>query len=243
MLAGGAAFGGLAALSPLFPAWARTGSAGIGPDFPTLSGEDIRLTVGHIPFTVGGRTGHAVTVNGTLPAPLLRLREGRNVRIAVTNTLDEDTSIHWHGMLLPFRMDGVPGVSFPGIRPRETFVYEFPIRQSGTYWYHSHSGLQEQQGHYGPIVIDPAGADPVACDREHVIVLSDWTFLHPHQIVARLRQQAGYFNRNRMTLAGRLSGDPEQRMPAADRAMFARMRMDPTDILDVTAITYTRTCR
>jgi CopA family copper-resistance protein len=239
VLAGGAAFGGLAALSPLFPAWAQTGSAGIRPDMPTLSGEDLRLTIGHMPFTVGGRTGHAVTINGTLPAPLLRLREGQNVRIAVTNTLDEDTSIHWHGLILPFQMDGVPGVSFPGIRPGETFLYEFPIRQSGTYWYHSHSGLQEQQGHYGPLIFDPADPDPVAYDREHVIVLSDWSFLHPHQIVARLRQQPGYFNRNRMTLAGRLSGDPEQQMPAADRAMFARMRMDPTDILDVNATTYT----
>jgi len=236
----GAALGGLGyGLSGLFPAWAQTGSAGIGPGMPTLSGEDIRLSVGHSAFTVGGRTGHAVTINGTLPAPLLRLREGQNVRIAVTNTLDEDTSIHWHGILLPFQMDGVPGVSFPGIRPRETFVYEFPIRQSGTYWYHSHSGLQEQQGHYGPIVIDPAGVDPVAYDREHVIVLSDWSFLHPHQIVQKLRQQAGYFNRQRMTLAGRLRGDPEHQMPAAERAMFARMRMDPTDILDVNATTYT----
>jgi len=239
MLAGSAALGGLAALSPLFPAWAQIGSAGAGPGLSTLSGEDISLTVSHMPFTVGGRTGHAVTINGTLPAPLLRLREGQNVRIAVTNGLDEDTSIHWHGMILPFRMDGVPGVSFPGIRPRETFVYEFPIRQSGTYWYHSHSGLQEQQGHYGPIVIDPAEPDPVAYEREHVIVLSDWSFLHPHQLVRKLRQEAGYFNRNRMTLAGRLSGDPEQQMPAADRAMFARMRMDPTDILDVNATTYT----
>jgi len=206
---------------------------------PTLSGEDIRLTIGHSAFTVGGRTGHAVTINGNLPAPLIRLREGQNVRIEVTNTLDEDTSIHWHGIILPFQMDGVPGVSFPGIRPRETFTYEFPVRQSGTYWYHSHSGLQEQQGHYGPLIFDPAEPDPVAYDREHVIVLSDWSFLHPHQIIARLRQQAGYFNRQRMTLAGRLSGDPEHQMPAADREMFARMRMDPTDILDVTAATYT----
>jgi CopA family copper-resistance protein len=201
----------------------------------TLSGEDIRLTIGHSSFAVGGRIGHAVTINGTLPAPLIRLREGQNVRIAVTNTLDEDTSIHWHGLILPFQMDGVPGVSFPGIRPRETFVYEFPVRQSGTYWYHSHSGLQEQQGHYGPLIIDPAGPDPVAYDREHVIVLSDWSFLHPHQIMARLRQQAGYFNRNRMTLAGRRG----RQMPAADRAMFAQMRMDPTDILDVNGSTYT----
>ena len=226
-------------LADFFPAWAQSGNPGIAPDMRTLSGEEIRLTIGHSPFSVGGRTGHAVTINGTLPAPLIRLREGQNVRIAVTNTLDEDSSIHWHGIILPFQMDGVPGISFPGIRPRETFTYEFPVRQSGTYWYHSHSGLQEQQGHYGPLILDPAGADPVAYDREHVVVLSDWSFLHPHQIVGKLRQQAGYFNRNRMTLAGRLGGDPEQQMPAADRAMFARMRMDPTDILDVTAITYT----
>lgn len=239
VLAGGAALGGLAALSPLFPAWAQSGTAGIPPQMPTLSGDELQLTVGHMPYSVGGRTGHAVTVNGTLPAPLLRFREGQNVRIAVTNNLDEDTSIHWHGLIVPFQMDGVPGVSFPGIRPGETFRYEFPIRQSGTYWYHSHSGMQEQQGHYGPLILDPAEPDPVAYDREHVVILSDWSFLHPHQIVARLRQQAGYFNRNRMTLAGRMSGDPEQVMPQADRAMFARMRMDPTDILDVSATTYT----
>src|SRR3546814_11470450 len=111
-------------------------------------------------------TGHAVTINGVLPAPLIRLKEGQRVRITVENALDEDTSFHWHGLILPFQMDGVPGVSFPGIKPKTTFVYEFPIKQSGTYWYHSHSGLQEQQGHYGPIVIDPADADPIAYDRE-----------------------------------------------------------------------------
>src|SRR3546814_5235417 len=116
-------------------------------------------------------------MNGVLPAPLIRLREGQNVRIHVENTLDEDTSIHWHVFILPFHMDGVPGISFPGILPKTTFTYEFPIVQNGTYWYHSHSGLQEQIVPYGPIVIDPAGAEPVAYDREHVIVLSDWTFL------------------------------------------------------------------
>jgi CopA family copper-resistance protein len=223
----------------LFPAWARTGSAGIGPEMPALSGEDIALRVGHSAFTVGGRTGHAITLNGTLPAPLIRLREGQNVRIHVTNALEEDTSIHWHGILLPFEMDGVPGVSFPGIRAGETFVYEYPVRQSGTYWYHSHSGLQEQQGHYGPLIFDPAEPDPVAYDREHVIVLSDWSFLHPHEIFLKLKQEPGHFNRQRMTLAGRLSGDPEHQLPPGEREMWARMRMDPTDILDVTGATYT----
>jgi FtsP/CotA-like multicopper oxidase with cupredoxin domain len=223
----------------LFPAWARSGTSGLAPALPTLSGEDIALEIGRSAFKLGGRTGHAVTINGTLPGPLLRLREGQNVRIAVANRLDEDTSIHWHGFILPFQMDGVPGVSFPGIKARSTFVYEFPVRQSGTYWYHSHSGLQEQLGHYGPIVIDPAGEDPVGYDREHVILLSDWTFRHPHELIAKLKKEGGYFNRQKMTLLGRLSGDPEQQMPEADRAMFARMRMDPTDLLDVTAATYT----
>ncbi len=229
--------GGILGLQGLLPAWAQTGSAGLRADLPGLDGPNINLTVGHSEFTVGGRTGHAVTVNGLLPAPLLRMREGQNVRLSVTNTLDEDTSIHWHGLLLPFQMDGVPGISFPGIRPRETFVYEFPLIQSGTYWYHSHSGLQEAIGHYGPIVIDPAGADPVAYDREHVLVLSDWSFMHPHEILAKLKKSPGYFNRQKTTLSGLLDGSDG--MSAAERRMWARMRMDPRDILDVSGATYT----
>jgi CopA family copper-resistance protein len=225
--------GGGAALLARFPAWAQTGSPGIAPTLPTLSGDDIHLKVARTPFTVGGRTGHAITMNGVLPAPLIRLREGRNVRIHVENALpDEDTSIHWHGFILPFQMDGVPGISFPGIFPKTSFTYEFPVVQNGTYWYHSHSGLQEQIGHYGPIIIDPKDADPVAYDREHVIVLSDWTFLHPHTVMAKLKQRGGYFNRQRQTL---LSGS----MSAEERAMWGRMRMDPTDIADVTGSTYT----
>ncbi|MGS1015684.1 copper resistance system multicopper oxidase [Allosphingosinicella humi] len=226
-------------LAGLFPAWARSGSAGLAPTLPTLSGDDIRLKVAGTAFTVGGRTGRAVTLNGVLPAPLIRLREGQNVRLHVENALDADTSIHWHGLLVPFEMDGVPGISFPGIKPHSTFTYEFPVRQSGTYWYHSHSGLQEQQGHYGPIVIDPAGDDPVAYDREHVIVLSDWTFLHPHRLITRLKQEGGFFNRQKHTLAGMLAGGPEEAMSAAERAEWGKMRMDPTDIADVTAATYT----
>lgn len=237
LLRSAAAGGGLLGLQGLMPAWAQTGSAGLRSDLPSLVGPNIDLTVGHSPFSVGGRTGHAVTVNGLLPAPLLRLREGQNARLSVTNTLDEDTSIHWHGVLLPFQMDGVPGISFPGIRPRETFVYEFPVRQHGTYWYHSHSGLQEAMGHYGPIVIDPAGADPVAYDREHVLVLSDWSFLHPHEILAKLKKSPGYFNRQRTTLSGLLSG--EDGMSLEERRMWGQMRMDPRDISDVNGTTYT----
>jgi len=221
---------GLAGLA--YPAWARTGSPGMRRDMPVLSGEDIRLKIAHSMFDVGGRSGHAITINGVLPAPLIRLREGQTVRLHVENMLDEDSSIHWHGLILPFHMDGVPGISFPGIRPRQTFTYEFPVKQAGTYWYHSHSGLQEQMGHYGPIVIDPAGPDPVGYDREHIVVLSDWTFRHPHQVMAKLKAKGGYFNRNRQTAT---SGT----MSAADRAKWGRMRMDPTDIADVNGTTYT----
>ena len=227
-------------LGGLLPAWARSGSHGAHPGaragMDTLSGEDIHLVVDNSRFTVGGRTGHAVTINGTLPAPLIRLREGQNVRLHVENGLEEDTSIHWHGFILPFHMDGVPGISFPGILPGQTFTYDFPIVQNGTYWYHSHSGLQEQLGHYGPIVIDPAEPDPVTYDREHVIVLSDWTFLHPHAVIGKLKQQGGYFNRQRQTLGG--EDDLARTMPLSERLMWGEMRMDPTDIADVTGSTY-----
>jgi CopA family copper-resistance protein len=227
------------AAASLQPAWARTVSHGAAAKAQgTLSGEDIRLTVAEAAFRVDGRIGHAVAINGTVPAPLLRLKEGQNVRLTVENRLNEDTSIHWHGFIVPFQMDGVPGISFPGIRARQSFTYEFPIKQSGTYWYHSHSGLQEQLGHYGPIIIDPAGPDPVAYDREHVIVLSDWTFMHPHMLFTRLKQEGGFFNRNRRTLADKISGKPDPLSPA-DAKMFAQMRMDPTDISDVTAAAYT----
>jgi CopA family copper-resistance protein len=234
----GAALGGAGlGMSGLFPAWAQTASHGMAAKtrMEALSGEEIRLTVAESGFGVDGRMGHAITINGTIPAPLIRLREGQNVRIVVDNRLDEDTSIHWHGLIVPFQMDGVPGVSFPGIKARSTFTYEFPIRQSGTYWYHSHSGLQEQIGHYGPMIIDPAGAEPVAYDREHVIVLSDWSFLHPHRIFSRLKQEGGFFNRRRETLLGQRS----ESLSREDRRMFARMRMDPSDISDVTEAAYT----
>lgn len=237
VLRGAAAGGGLLGLGGLLPAWAQTNSPGLRSDLPTLTGPNIDLSVGHGPFSVGGRTGHAFMINSLLPAPLLRMQEGQNVRLSVTNHLDEDTSIHWHGLLLPFQMDGVPGISFPGIRPRETFVYEFPVRQSGAYWYHSHSGLQEAMGHFGPIIIDPAEADPVAYDREHVLMLSDWSFIHPHELLERLKKSPGYFNRQRTTVEGLISG--EDRMSLEERQMWAGMRMDPRDILDVNGSVYT----
>ena len=236
LLRGAAYAGGGLALAPFFPAWAESGTHGTASSTDILSGEDIALSIGHSAFKTGGKSGHAITVNGKLPAPIIRLKEGQNVRLSVTNTLDEDTSIHWHGLLLPFQYDGVPGISFPGIKPKQTFVYEFPVKQSGTYWYHSHSGMQEAMGLYGAILIDPAGRDPVGYDREHVIVLSDWSFMHAHAIFQKNKKMAGYFNRQKQTLAGQLAGKDQS---AADRRMWGQMRMDPTDISDVTGSTYT----
>ena len=234
LLRGASVVGGGLAAAALFPGWAQSATPGLST-LATLSGEDIKLTVGHGALKVDGRESHAVTVNGTVPAPLIRLKEGQNVRLSVTNTLDEETSIHWHGLLVPFAMDGVPGVSFPGIPPGQTFVYEFPVRQSGTYWYHSHSGLQEPMGHFGPIVIDPAGPDPVAYDREHVVVLSDFSLLHPHQIFRKLKQQGGIFNYQKQTIAGLLAGRDQT---LQERMEWAKMLMDPTDISDVTGAAY-----
>ncbi|MFS0772434.1 copper resistance system multicopper oxidase [Sphingomonas sp. 1P08PE] len=232
----GAGMGAAAAVVPWLPGWAQSVSAGILPILPTVDGDRIALTVAHRMMTIDGRASHAIGINGTTPAPLVRLREGRTVQLAITNALDEETSIHWHGLLVPFQMDGVPGISFPGIPARSTFTYEFPVIQSGTYWYHSHSGLQEQLGHYGPIVIDPAGEDPIASDREHVIVLSDHSPLHPHAIFRRLKLQGGYFNYQRQTLAGLLAGKDQ---PLAERVEWGGMRMDPADVSDVTGSTYT----
>ncbi|MCK0531856.1 copper resistance system multicopper oxidase [Sphingobium agri] len=227
--------GGAFALSRFVPAWAQSGTSGLVSSPEALTGENIALTVSEGHFSTGGRSAHAVMINGTLPAPLIRLKEGQNVCLHVTNRLKEDTSIHWHGLIVPFQMDGVPGISFPGIRPGETFIYDFPVRQSGTYWYHSHSGMQEAVGHYGPIVIDPAGLDPVQADREHVIVLSDWSPLHPHVLLKRLKQMSGYFNMQKQTLAGLLAGKDQS---ARERLQWGAMRMDPTDISDVTGSTY-----
>ncbi|MBY0508608.1 MAG: copper resistance system multicopper oxidase [Rhodospirillaceae bacterium] len=236
LISAAAATGGGAALNAMLPGWARSASSGIARSLETLSGPEIALTIDHTPWRIDGRVGHAVTINGTIPAPIIRIQEGRKVRIAVTNRLNEDTSIHWHGVLVPFQFDGVPGVSFPGIRPGETFVYEFPIKHAGTFWYHSHSGLQEQMGHYGPLIFDPAGPDPVAYDREHVVILADFSFMHPHMIAKRLKQQAGFFNFQKQTLASLLAG---QDQPLKDRLTWAKMRMDPTDISDITGSTYT----
>ncbi|GAA5047120.1 copper resistance system multicopper oxidase [Erythrobacter westpacificensis] len=228
--------GALAAAGLAIPSWARGQSlTHARQGFGELSGDMIDLSIGNHHFSTGGRSGHAIAVNGTVPSPLIRLREGQDVTLNVTNNLDEDSSIHWHGLLLPFQFDGVPGVSFPGIRPGETFTYRFPVRQTGTYWWHSHSGLQEQAGHYGPIVIEGEHAhhmpDP-RYDRDYVVLLSEFTPRHPHEIARMLQVGEHYFNRQMMTVG---SGE----MSLEDRLMWGAMRMNPRDISDVTGATYT----
>lgn len=228
----GAGFG----LAQALPVWAQPLSKGLVRPLPTVSGNDISLAIGQVSVEVDGKVSRAIGINGTVPGPLIRLKEGQRVRLRVQNTLDEDSSIHWHGLLVPFEMDGVPGVSFPGIMPRSTFDYEFDLSHAGTYWYHSHSAYQEEDGVYGPIVIDPAGPDPVAYDREHVLVLSDHSPLAGATIYRKLKQMGGpYFNRQRMTLSGLMAGKD---LTAQERWEWAQMRMDAADIADVTGSTY-----
>lgn len=232
----GAAYGAVG----LLPAWARSASEG-NLGLPAPAGTEFDLTIGKFPVRINGRMTEAVGVNGSVPAPLIRFREGDEVTLSVTNTLTEDTSIHWHGLLVPFHMDGVPGVSFPGIKPGETFTYRYVVPQNGTYWYHSHSGLQEQLGHYGPIVIDPRDADPVLYDREYVLMLGDWTFTSPYRIFAKLKKNAESLNFQQRTV-GDFVRDTARRGLAAtleDRATWGAMRMSPRDIADVGGATYT----
>ena len=208
---------------------------------PLLSGTRFDLEIGDAPVNITGRQATATVVNGSLPAPILRWHEGDTVTLAVTNRLKEPTSIHWHGVRSPSPMDGVPGLSFPGIAPGETFVYRIPIHQSGTYWYHSHSGFQEQTGLYGAIIIDPAAGYAEAFDRDYVVLLSDWSDDSPETIVSNLKFQSDYYNYGQRT-AGTFFQDVAQKglgATVSDRLEWGRMRMSPTDILDVNGATYT----
>ena len=202
---------------------------------------EYELRIAETPIAIAGRRTTATTINGTVPGPLIELHEGTDTVIRVVNALDEDTSVHWHGLLVPPRMDGVPGVSFPGIPARSTFEYRFPMRQYGTYWYHSHSGLQEQLGHYGPLVIRPAAGYPYTFDREYFVVLSDWTFENPYRVMAKLKKQGNYYNFQQRTVGDFFRDVKRNGFKATmeDRLMWARMRMDPTDMMDVTGATYT----
>jgi CopA family copper-resistance protein len=208
---------------------------------PVLGGTEFALEIGTVPITLNGRRSMATGVNGQVPAPILRWGEGDTVTLAVTNRLSEPSSIHWHGVRTPSPMDGVPGLSFPGIAPGETFVYRFPVHQSGTYWYHSHSMFQEQTGLYGAIVIAPKAGYAQAFDRDYVVLLSDWSFEPPETIVSNLKFQSNYYNYGQRTL-GTFMDDAQRAGLAdtvADRLEWGKMRMNPTDILDVSGATYT----
>ncbi len=189
---------------------------------PQLVGTDgeILLTVGETRVNLTGAKRTATVVNGSLPGPLLRLREGDEARIRVANTLRHDTSIHWHGVILPANMDGVPGLSFDGIAPGASWLYRFPLQQSGTYWYHAHSAFQEQTGLYGPMIIESREPEPFACDREHVVLISDWSDEDPASIYRTLKKQPGYYDRQQQTLA-ELGDDAKQVGLAAPRSRSA----------------------
>jgi CopA family copper-resistance protein len=238
----GLAGGALAAVSARHFGWAAAaGPAAAGDAGAMLSGTDFNLEIGALPVNLTGRPGIATTVNGRLPGPLLRWREGDAITLRVSNRLSAPSSIHWHGMILPADMDGVPGLSFNGIGPGETYVYRFKVNQSGTYWYHSHSRFQEQTGLYGPIVIEPRRGERHRADREHIVLLSEWTDRDPEHIFRTLKHQSNYFNFHRRTVGDFFNDVRAQgwKPTIADRRMWGQMRMDPTDLADVSGYAYT----
>ena len=242
VLKGSAALGlGSAAAMGLSPAWATPWGHSSVYSKGVEEGPEIALAIRRETLPIDGKTASTFSINGTSPGPLLRLKEGQDAVLRVTNLLDEPTSIHWHGLILPPGMDGVPGVSFAGIAPGDTFTYRFPVQQNGTYWYHSHSGMQEQLGHVGPLIIDAAEREPFRYDREHVLLLTDWTFEDPMSVFRNLKTMEGYYNFQERTIAD-FFADVRQNgfsHTAEMRGMWAKMRMSSRDIADVTGSTYT----
>jgi CopA family copper-resistance protein len=206
-----------------------------------LSGTDFDLRIDETLVSFTGAPRKALTVNHSLPAPTLRWKQGDTVTLRVSNMTGEDTSIHWHGILLPANMDGVPGMSFRGIKPGESYLYRFKVKQAGTYWYHSHSGFQEQRGLYGALVIEPSERPPFQYDREHIVLLSDWTDENPTRVFAKLKKQSDYYNFHQRTLGDFISDIRHQGIGTtlSDRLMWGGMRMKPTDLADVSGDTYT----
>jgi len=234
-LAAGGLLGGLGLWRT--PVWAIT-----SPGEPqVLAGTDFDLFIGETPVNITGNPRTAITINGGIPGPLLRWREGDTVTLRVKNRLKENTSIHWHGILLPANMDGVPGLSFHGIEPGGVYVYTFQLRQNGTYWYHSHSGLQEQSGVYGPLVIDAKEPEPFQYDRDYVVMLTDWTDEDAASLMNTLKKQSDYYNYNKRTVGDFIHDVSEKGWAStvADRKMWAEMKMNPTDLADVSGATYT----
>ena len=239
-----AAGGAVAALG----LWPKPGWALKSPGQPqVLAGTEFDLSIGEVAANFTGRTRTGIAVNGSIPAPLLRWREGTTVNLRVRNALPpgsihgRQASIHWHGILLPANMDGVPGLSFDGIQPGEAYHYRFDVRQAGTYWYHGHSGFQEQAGLYGPLVIDPLEPEPFACDRDYVVLLSDWTDLDPADLFDRLKKRSDHDNLSKRTVGDFLRDVREDGLAATlrDRKAWGAMRMTPTDLSDVNGNTYT----
>ena len=219
------------------PVWAVT-----SPGQPNvLSGTDFELFIGELPVNITGASRTAMAINGSIPGPILRWREGDTVTLRVRNRLKEDTSIHWHGIILPANMDGVPGMSFHGIAPDGMYEYKFKVHQNGTYWYHSHSGLQEQVGVYGALVIDAKEPEAFSYNRDYVVLLSDWTDENPTRVLAKLKKQSDYYNHHKRTVGDFIDDVSEMGWSAAvaDRKMWAEMKMSPTDLADVSGYTYT----
>lgn len=237
LAAGGVVLG----LAPMLAAARATVPATRTGHVPELSGTEFDLVIDETPVNFTGKARMATTINGSIPGPTLRMREGDTVTIRVTNRLKEPTSIHWHGIILPFDMDGVPGISFAGIPPGETFTYRYTLEQSGTYWYHSHSGMQELTGMYGALMVEPAGADSIKADREHVVVLSDWTDENPMRVFGKLKNQGDYYNFNQPTVADFFRDMASGGVGAAleKRQMWNEMRMSPSDLADLSAETLT----
>lgn len=235
----GPAAGGVLAGTGLWqqPLWARSEDG----QLPALSGQQFDLFIGESQVNYSGTSRTAMTINGGLPGPLLRWREGDTVTIRVRNRLKEDTSIHWHGLILPANMDGVPGLSFHGITPGGLYEYRFKVQQNGTYWYHSHSGLQEQAGVYGPLVIEAREPEPFQYDRDYVVMLSDWSDEAPERLMHILKKQPGYYNFHKRTVGDFIEDVSRDGWAAtlADRKMWAQMKMTPTDLADVSGYTYT----
>lgn len=240
-LAAGGVVAAAGALRAPTSAWGMASPASAAVPPQVLQGRDFDLEIGRSRVDFTGAQRSAITVNGSLPAPLLQWRQGDVVTMRVRNTLDEVASIHWHGLVLPANMDGVPGLSFDGIPAGGGYTYRFPVLQAGTYWYHSHSGFQEQQGLYGPIVIHPRDPDPVSYDREHVLLLTDWTDEDARRVFRKLKKESTYYNWRQRTLVD-LVGDLRDKgwsETMADRVAWGQMRMSAGDLADVTGSTYT----
>ena len=236
-----AALGLLAVVERLVPAYALTNATANSGSQTALNGDVIDLTINEQLFLLDGRTGMAMTINGTIPGPLIRLKEGQQATLRVTNRLEESSSIHWHGLLLPPAVDGVPGVSFAGIEPGTTFTYRFPVRQSGTYWFHSHSGGQELAGMYAPMIIDPIEPEPFRYERDYVVMLSDWSFESSETLFSNLKKQGGYYNFQKRAAGEFLTDVRRMGLWTAIKnyLMWDQMRMDPTDFADVTGYSFT----